>query len=51
MKIAQSCECDMIYLLAPDGGEEDGEDEESEISDEELKAFEEDEDGDPDASV
>ena len=49
--IAQGCECDMIYLLAPDGAEEDGEDEEREISEDELKAFEEEEDGDPEANV
>ena len=49
--IARSCECDMIYVLAPDGGAEDGEEEERELSEEELKAFEEEEDGDPEADV
>ena len=49
--IARGCECDMIYTLAPDGGEEDDGQEEREISEEELAAFEEDEDGDPEASV
>ena len=49
--IAQGCECDMVYLLAPDGGEEDGEEEEREISDEELAAFEEEENGDPETNV
>ncbi len=49
--IAAGCECDMIYVLAPDGEEEDGGEEEREISEEELKAFEEEEDGDPEASV
>ncbi|MBR0040807.1 MAG: insulinase family protein [Oscillospiraceae bacterium] len=44
--IAAGCECDMIYTLSPDGsdGEDDGE-EMPEPSEEELKAFEEEEDG------
>ena len=49
--IAQSCECDMIYTLTGDGGEDDEEITEPELSDEELAAFEEDEDGDPDETI
>lgn len=50
--IAQSCECDMIYTLSGDGsdGDED-EDDERELSEEELMAFEEDSDGDPDETI
>ena len=46
--IARGCKCDMIYVLAPDGGEEE---EERELSEEELKAFEEEEDGNPETEV
>jgi len=50
--IARGCECDMIYTLTGDGSEEDEDDEEiAEISEEELRAFEEDEDGDPDEEI
>ena len=50
--IAGSCECDMIYILSDDGSAEDGEDgDEPEISEEELKAFEEEDDGDPDETI
>lgn len=50
--IAQGCECDMIYTLVPDGSAEDEEDgEETEPSEEELAAFEEDEDGNPDETI
>ena len=51
--IAKSCECDMIYTLSPDGSAEDegsGEDE-TEPSEEELLAFEEEEDGHPDETL
>ena len=50
--IARGCECDMIYTLAGDGseGDEDGE-ELAEPSEEELLAFEEDEDGNPDEEI
>ena len=52
-EIARSCECDMIYTLAGDGSAEDGgeEEETAEPSEEELKAFEEEENGDPDETV
>jgi predicted Zn-dependent peptidase len=52
--IARSCECDMIYTLVGDGSaEDDGEEDEPELSEEELRAFEEEEekDGDPDETV
>lgn len=50
--IAQSCECDLIYTLIGDGSEDDGEGAaEPELSEEELRAFEEDEDGDPDETI
>ena len=50
--IAQGCECDMIYTLTGDGSEEDEDDEEiAEPTEEELRAFEEDEDGDPDKEI
>ena len=49
--IAQSCECDMIYTLTGDRGEDDEEITEPELSEEELAAFEEDEDGDPDETI
>ena len=50
--IAQGCECDMIYTLTGDGSEDDGDDGDiAEISEEELRAFEEDEDGDPDKEI
>ena len=50
--IAQSCECDMIYTLTGDGSGDDGEEDgERELSEEELSAFEEDEDGDPDKTL
>lgn len=53
--IAKNCECDMIYTLTGDGsdGEEGEEDGETELSEEELRAFEEEEekDGDPDKTV
>ena len=44
--VARGCECDMIYTLSPDGSaeEDDGEDL-PEPSEEELRAFEEEEDG------
>ncbi len=51
--IARGCECDMIYTLSPDGSaaeDEDGEDE-PEPSEEELRAFEEEEDGHPDETL
>ena len=44
--IARGCECDMIYTLSPDGSaEEDDGGDVPEPSEEELKAFEEEEDG------
>ena len=50
--IARGCECDMIYTLTGDGSEDDGDDGDiAEISEEELRAFEEDEDGDPDEEI
>ena len=51
--IAAGCECDMIYTLSGDGSAEDGESEEeiAEPSEEELKAFEEEDDGDTDETV
>ena len=52
--IARGCECDMIYTLAGDGndGEEEEEDGEISLSEEELRAFEEEErDGDSDETL
>ena len=54
--IAAGCECDMIYTLTGDGsgGEDENgeEDEEISLSEEELRAFEEDEeDGDPEETL
>ncbi len=50
--IARGCECDMIYTLTGDGSEEDGDDEEvAEPSEEELRAFEEEENEDPDEEI
>ena len=52
--IARGCECDMIYTLTGDGSEgEDEEEEDAEIalSEEELRAFEEENDGDPDETL
>ena len=51
--IARGCECDMIYTLTGDGsGEEEEEDGEITLSEEELRAFEEEEnDGDPDETL
>ena len=50
--IARGCECDMIYTLTGDGSEEDGDDEEvAEPSEEELRIFEEEENGDPDEEI
>ncbi|MBQ3481008.1 MAG: insulinase family protein [Oscillospiraceae bacterium] len=48
--IARGCECDMIYTLIGDGSGEEGEEEEDAeitLSEEELRAFEEENDGDP----
>lgn len=51
--IASLCECDMIYTLSGDGSAEDGEsgEEIAEPSEEELKAFEEEDDGDTDEKL
>ena len=52
--IARGCECDLIYTLAGDGndGEEEEEDGEISLSEEELRAFEEEErDGDSDETL
>ena len=51
--IASGCECDMIYTLSGDGSAEDGEsgEEIAEPSEEELKAFEEEDDGDTDEKL
>ena len=51
--IAKGCECDMIYTLSGDGSAEDGESAEeiAEPSEEELKAFEEEDDGNTDEKL
>ena len=52
--IARGCECDMIYTLSGDGGEEEEDGEDPVLSEEELRAFEEGEeenDGDPDETL
>ena len=51
--IAARCECDMIYTLVGDGESAEDEDEEEppEPSEEELRAFEEDEDGHSDETI
>ena len=50
--IARGCECDMIYTLTGDGSGEDEDGEEfAEPGEEELRAFEEEENGDPDEEI
>ena len=49
--IAQGCECDMIYTLTGDGSEEDDGEDAADPGEEELKAFEEDENGNPDEEL
>lgn len=49
--IARGCECDMIYTLTGDGSEEDDGEDAADPGEEELRAFEEDEDGNPDEEI
>ena len=49
--IAAGCECDMIYTLCGNGGEDEDDEELPEPSEEELRAFEEDEDGRSDETL
>ena len=49
--IARGCECDMIYTLTGDGSEEDDGEDAADPSEEELRAFEEDENGNPDEEI
>ena len=49
--IARGCECDMIYTLTGDGSEEDDGEDVADPGEEELRAFEEDEDGNPDEEI
>lgn len=49
--IARGCECDMIYTLTGDGSEEDDGEDAADPGEEELRAFEEDENGNPDEEI
>ena len=49
--IVRGCECDMIYTLTGDGSEEDDGEDAADPSEEELRAFEEDENGNPDEEI
>ena len=49
--IAAGCECDMVYTLLPDGSAGDDDEPLPEPSEEELRAFEEDEDGHSDETL
>ncbi len=51
VEIARGCECDMIYTLTGDGSEEDDGEDAADPSEEELRAFEEDENGNPDEEI
>lgn len=51
VEIARGCECDMIYTLTGDGSEEDDGEDAADPGEEELRAFEEDEDGNPDEEI
>ena len=51
VEIARGCECDMIYTLTGDGSEEDDGEDAADPGEEELKAFEEDENGNPDEEI
>ena len=51
VEIARGCECDMIYTLTGDGSEEDDGEDVADPGEEELRAFEEDEDGNPDEEI
>ena len=49
--IAAGCECDMVYTLLPDGSAGADDEPLPEPSEEELRAFEEDEDGHSDETL
>ena len=51
VEIARGCECDMIYTLTGDGSEEDDGEDAADPGEEELRAFEEDENGNPDEEI
>ena len=51
VEIARGCECDMIYTLTGDGSEEDDGEDVADPGEEELRAFEEDENGNPDEEI
>ena len=49
--ISRGCECDMIYTLTGDGSEEDDGEDAADPGEEELRAFEENENGNPDEEI
>ena len=51
VEIARGCECDMIYTLTGDGSEEDDGEDAADPGEEELRAFEENENGNPDEEI